>query len=100
MLEVLGAVQDRPGGSAETGGVIDNDIGDGIRGGVGRGARRDRGRRRGGISGSERFKWSGVERGGGQMSTLLDLRRARREQSSNLKLICTESSDLIAAVMG
>ena len=33
VLTVVGAGWDRPGGSAETGGGIDNEIGDGVRGG-------------------------------------------------------------------
>ena len=66
--EVVGAGQDRPGGSAETGGGINDDIGDKVRGGVGRGAEWDRGRREGGVYGSEQVQWSGAERSGVEQS--------------------------------
>ena len=42
---VVRSGRDRPGGSAETGVGIDDEIGDGFRGGVGRGAEQDCGRR-------------------------------------------------------
>ena len=61
VLAVVGEGGDRPGGSAETGGSISGDIGYGVIGGVVRG----RGRRRGGVPGSEGVQRSGVERGRG-----------------------------------
>ena len=67
--------QDRLGGSAETGGGIDDGIGDGVRGGVRLGAERDCRRRRGGVSESEQVKWSTVEQGKGRMSMNLYLQR-------------------------
>ena len=60
---VVGAGPDRPGGSAETGGGINDEIRDRIRGGVGQVSKRGRRRRQGGVSGSKRVKWSGVEDG-------------------------------------
>ena len=83
VLAVVGAGRDRPGGSAETGGGIDDEVGDGVRGGVGRGAERDRGRRQGGVSGSERVQWIGVEQGGGWIITHLDLRRVSNTTGKN-----------------
>ena len=62
---VLGAGGDRPGGSTETGGGISGKIGDGVRGGVGRGHWR---RRQGGVPGSKQVHWSGVERSGAEWS--------------------------------
>ena len=50
-------------GGEETGGGVNNEIGDRVGGGVGQETERIRGRR-GGVSGSERVKWSGLERGG------------------------------------
>ena len=43
---VMGAGRNRPGGSAETGGGINDKIGDGVRGGFGWGDKKGRGRRR------------------------------------------------------
>ena len=60
---VVGAGRNRPGGGEETGGGVNNEIGDRVGGGVGQETERIRGRR-GGVSGSERVKWSGLERGG------------------------------------
>ena len=54
--EVVGAGRYRPGGGEETGGRINDKILDRVRGGVGRGVKRGSGRRRGGVSGSERVK--------------------------------------------
>ena len=64
--DLVGAGGDRPGGSAEKGGGVSDKIGngDGVIGGVDQGADQGRGRRRGGVSGSKRVQWSGVERGG------------------------------------
>ena len=59
--EVVGAGRDRPGGSATTGGGIDDEIGNGLREGFGRADKRDRGRRRCGVYGSKRVQWSGAE---------------------------------------
>ena len=73
---VVGVGQNRPGGGKETGGRIDDEIGDGVGGGVRQGAKGGRRRRRGGVSWSERFKWRGVERGRGWMSDHLDIRPA------------------------
>ena len=73
--EVVGAGRNRPGGGEETGVVVSDKIGDGVRGGVGRGTKRGR-VRRGGVSGSEWVKWSGMERGGGRMIHHLDRKRA------------------------
>ena len=102
--EAVGLVRDRPGGSVKTGGsIIDDEIGDGFRGGFGRGSKRDCGRRRGGVSGSEQVQWSGVEWGGGQLRMNLDLQGARNTAGRKvaiLKLKGTESSAIIAAVMG
>ena len=58
---VVGAGQNKPGGGEETGGRINNVIGDGFGGGVGQGAEQGSGRTQGGVSGSERVKWSGAE---------------------------------------
>ena len=71
----MGAGQDIPEGGDETGGGVNDDIGDIFGGGVGRGTERGRGRR-GGVSGSDRIKWSIMERGGGRMSDHPDRRRA------------------------
>ena len=65
--EVVGADRNRPGGGEETGGRVNNKIKDRVGGGGGDGIKRGLGSR-GGVSGSERFKWSGMEQGGGQMS--------------------------------
>ena len=73
---MAGACRNRPGGGEETGGRVNYKIGDGVRGGVGRGTERGRGRR-GGVSGSKRVKWSKIERGRGCMSNNLDRQRAR-----------------------
>ena len=62
VLAVVGADGDRPGRSAKTGGGISSGIGDGFRGGFGRGCWR---RRRRGVPGIEQVQWSRVERGGG-----------------------------------
>ena len=64
--EVVGAGRDRPGGRAEICGIISDKIGegygDGVRGGgIGWEADQGRGRRRGGVSGSKRVKWSRAE---------------------------------------
>ena len=63
VLEVVGSGGNIPGGSAEIGDGISNNIGDRgrVRGGVGRGDNWGRERRLGGVSGSEWVKWSGVE---------------------------------------
>ena len=59
--KVVGAVGNRPGGSAETDGSISDKIEDGVRGGVGRGADQGHWRRQGRFSGSKQVKWSGEE---------------------------------------
>ena len=59
---VVGAGRNRPGGGDGTGGGVNDEIGDGVGGGVGRGTERGRGRR-GGVSRSDRVKWSGAEDG-------------------------------------
>ena len=59
---VVGAGGNRPGGGEETGGGVNDDIGDRVGGGVRRGTERGCGRR-GGVSGSKRVKWSGAEDG-------------------------------------
>ena len=51
---VVGAGRNRPGGNAETGGRINDKIGDGVKGVFGQGDEQGRRRRRGGVSGSER----------------------------------------------
>ena len=97
------AGRDRPGGRAKIGGGINDEIGNAVRGGVGRGAEQDRRRRRGGISGSKWVQWSGVERGRGRFSTQLDLRRARNNAGSKVEILNLkgiESSALIASVIG
>ena len=60
---VVGAGRDIPLGSTEMGGGIGDKIREIIRGGVGRGVKRGHMRRRGGVSGSKRVKWSGAEDG-------------------------------------
>ena len=84
ILEVVWAGRDRPKGSTETGGGIRDDIkdGDGVRGEVGRGSDQVSGRRRGGVSGSERVYWSRVEQSGGGL--ILELRRARNNGWNNV----------------
>ena len=59
---MVGTERHRLGGSEETGGKDNGDIGvgGGIGRGVGRGSEQRLGRR-GGISGSERVEWSGME---------------------------------------
>ena len=42
---VVGAGRNRPGGGEETGGGVNNEIGDGVGGGVGQGTKRGCGRR-------------------------------------------------------
>ena len=66
-LAVVVSVLNRPGWGKETGGGVNDKIGDGVRGGVGSLIERGLGRR-GGVSGRERIKWSGMEWGGGRMS--------------------------------
>ena len=66
-LAVVGAGRNRPGGSKKTGGRVNDNIGDGVGGVVGWGTERGCGRR-GGVSGSDRVKWSRMDRGGGWMS--------------------------------
>ena len=61
VLAVLGAGRNRPGGGDKTGAGINDKIGDIVRGGVGRGAKRVCGRRRGRVSGSEWVKCSKLE---------------------------------------
>ena len=56
VLEVVEAGGNRPGGSAETGGGISDNIRDRVREEVGRGADQGRGRRRVGVSGRKRVK--------------------------------------------
>ena len=68
---VVGAVRNRYGGGEEMGGGVNNEIVDGVGGGVGQGTERGRGRR-GGVSGNDRVKWRGMDRGGGRMSNHLD----------------------------
>ena len=63
---VLVAGSNRPGGGKETGGGVNNDIRDGGEVGVRREIKQGIGRR-GEVSGSERVKWSGMERGVGRM---------------------------------
>ena len=102
---VVGSGRNRPGGGKETGGGVNNEIGDGVGGGVRRGTERGCWSRRGGVSGSERVKWSGMERGGGQMSDQPRQTTGREhggggQSSKKPKLRGTESSALIAAVLG
>ena len=59
---VLGTDGYRPRGSARKGVIIKGGSGAGVRGRDGWGSGR---RRRGGVPGSERVQWSGLERGGG-----------------------------------
>ena len=70
-MAVVVAGRNRPGGGKETGGGFNDEIGDGVGGGVGQGTERGR-RRRGGVSGSERFKWIGLERSGAEWSRAED----------------------------
>ena len=81
---VVVAGRDKPGWSAEIGGGISDEIGggDGVRGGVGQGADWGHRRRQGGVSGSNRIQWGGVERGGGGLS--LEIRRERNHVSNNV----------------
>ena len=62
---VVRTVWNRLGGGEEKSGGDNDEIGDGFggEGGRGRGIERGLGRR-GGVSGSEQVKWSGMERGG------------------------------------
>ena len=76
VLVVVVAGRNRLGGSEETGGGDNNKIGDGFGGGVGRGIERGLGRR-GGVSGSERVKWSGMGWGGAEDGCVLNLDRRR-----------------------
>ena len=62
VLAVVGARHNIPGGGEETGGGVNDKIGDRVGGGVGHGTERCRGRREG-VSGSERVNWSGAEDG-------------------------------------
>ena len=71
VLAVVGVGRNRPGGGKETGGGVNDNIGDGVGEGVGRGTKQGHGRR-GGVSGSKRVKWSGVDWGRGRMSNHLD----------------------------
>ena len=59
--EVVGAGLNRPGGSKETGGGINNEIGDRVGGVFGQVAERGYRRRQEGVSGSKRVKWRGEE---------------------------------------
>ena len=68
---VVGAGRNRPGGVDKTDGGVNDKIRDRVGGGVGRGTKRGRGRR-GGVSGSERVKWSGMERDRVRMSDHID----------------------------
>ena len=104
VLAVVGTGWNRLGVGEETGGGDNNEIEAGFGGGGGRGIGQVLGRR-GGVSGSEWVKWSGMEQGGGQM---IDQTRqtkvweqVREGKSSKIsKLRGTESSALIAAVLG
>ena len=69
----MGIEQNRLGVGEETGGGDNNKIGAGFGGGGGRGIGRVL-RRRGGVSGSKRVKWSRIEQGGRVIN--LDRRRA------------------------
>ena len=86
--EVVRTGRDRPGGSAETGGGINDEIGNGVRGGFGQGAKRDRGRRRGGVIG----RAGPVERRGTGQRKVEHVPRPKKgqenggKQSSNPKL--------------
>ena len=71
---VVGIERNRLGGGEETGGGDNDEIGAGFGGGGRRGIEWGLGRR-GGISGSERVEWSGMERGGRVIN--LDRRRDR-----------------------
>ena len=72
-MEVVVTDRDRPEGNAKKGGGSSD--GNGVRVGVRGQAGRDRGRRgQGGVPGSERVQWSGVDRGGGLLN--LNLQRA------------------------
>ena len=104
VLAVVGAGRNRPGGGEEMGCGVNDKIGVGGGGGVGRGTERGCGRR-GGVSGSERVKWSRVERGGGRMSDPPRQMTGREhgeegKSSKKPKLRGKESSALIAAVLG
>ena len=103
-MAVVGAGRNRPGGGEETGGRVNDEIGDGVGGGVARGTQRGHGRR-GGVSGSKRVKWSGMELGRGRMSNqprqMTGQEHGGEGQSSKKpKLRETESSALIADVLG
>ena len=73
---VVGAGQHRPVVAEGLCGGINKEIRDKVGGRVRQGNEHGRGRR-GGVSGSERVQWSGMEWGGGQMIDNLDRRRAR-----------------------
>ena len=80
---------DLEGGAKMGSGIIDDKRGNIFRGGFGRGAKQDRRRGQGGVSGSERVQWRGLERDGGRLSTHLDLQKDRNhdgKQISNIKL--------------
>ena len=105
VLALVGAGRNKPGGGEETGGGVNDKIGDGVGGGVGRTTKRGHGRRVG-VPDIKRVKWSGIEQCGGQMSdqprqsTGQEHRGEGQIRKQKPKLRWTESSTLLDAVLG